>query len=64
MCFLTILCSTMAASRGGRPFSTDSNKIDEPFKVEEAETVNVPPPPTEKVYEMKARGFSLFCLYL
>lgn len=40
----------MAASRGGRPFSTDSNKIDEPFKVEEAETVNVPPPPTEKVY--------------
>uniref|UniRef100_A0A1S3BCB9 NAD(P)-binding domain-containing protein n=1 Tax=Cucumis melo TaxID=3656 RepID=A0A1S3BCB9_CUCME len=48
---------TMAACRSGRPFSTDSNKIDEPFKVEEAETVNVPPPPTEKVYEMKARGF-------
>lgn len=31
--------------------STDSTKIDEPFKVDEAGTVNVPPPqpPTEKV---------------
>ena len=26
------------------------NKVHEPFKVEEAETVNVPPPPTEKVF--------------
>lgn len=37
----------MAVSINGRSFCTDSNKIDEPFKVEEAETV--PPPPTEKV---------------
>ena len=39
-------------SINGRNFSTDSNKIDEPFKVEEAGTVNVPPPqpPTEKVF--------------
>ncbi|CAK9312773.1 unnamed protein product [Citrullus colocynthis] len=48
---------TMAASRGGRPFSTDSNKIDEPFKVEEAETVNVPPPPTEKLLVLGGNGF-------
>ena len=41
--------STIAASRNGRYLSTDSNKVDEPFKVEEAETVNVPPPSTEKV---------------
>lgn len=41
--------STMAATRNGRHLSTDTNKVDEPFKVEEAETVNVPPPPTEKV---------------
>ncbi|XP_038884089.1 uncharacterized protein At1g32220, chloroplastic isoform X1 [Benincasa hispida] len=55
---------TMAASRGGRPFSTDSNKIDEPFKVEEAETVNVPPPPTEKLLVLGGNGFvgSHICL--
>jgi hypothetical protein len=39
----------MAVSSNGRYLSTDSNKVDEPFKVEEAETLNVPPPPTEKV---------------
>lgn len=38
-----------SSSGGGRYLSTDSNKIDEPFNVEEAETVHVPPPPTEKV---------------
>ncbi|XP_022131798.1 uncharacterized protein At1g32220, chloroplastic [Momordica charantia] len=48
---------TMAASRGGRPFSTDSNKVDEPFKVEEAETINVPPPPTEKLLVLGGNGF-------
>ncbi|KAA0064867.1 uncharacterized protein E6C27_scaffold82G001800 [Cucumis melo var. makuwa] len=48
---------TMAACRSGRPFSTDSNKIDEPFKVEEAETVNVPPPPTEKLLVLGGNGF-------
>lgn len=40
----------VSASSGGRYLSTDSNKIDEPFNVEEAETVRVPPPPTEKVW--------------
>ena len=39
----------MAATRNGRHLSTDSTKVDEPSKVEEAETVNVPPPPTDKV---------------
>ncbi|KAI3863196.1 hypothetical protein MKW92_044399 [Papaver armeniacum] len=33
-------------------FTTDSNKVDEPFKVPEAETVHVPPPPTEKVLKV------------
>jgi hypothetical protein len=37
-------------SINGRAFTTDSNKVDEPFKVEEAETVPPPPPPTEKVF--------------
>ncbi|KHN04122.1 Hypothetical protein glysoja_050264 [Glycine soja] len=36
-------------SISGRNLCTDSNKVHEPFKVEEAETVNVPPPPTEKL---------------
>ena len=41
----------MAVSNNGRYLSTDSsNKVDETVKVEEAETVNVPPPPTEKVF--------------
>lgn len=39
----------MAGSSNVRYLSTDSNKVDEPFKVQEAETVNIPPPPTEKV---------------
>lgn len=39
----------MDAPRNGRYLSTDSSKVDEPFKVEEAETVNIPPPLTEKV---------------
>lgn len=41
--------SATAAFRNGRCLSTDSNKVDEPLKVEEAETVDIPPPPTEKV---------------
>ncbi|KAB5513793.1 hypothetical protein DKX38_027699 [Salix brachista] len=48
---------TIAASRNGRYLSTDSNKIDEPFKVEEAETVNVPPPSTEKLLVLGGNGF-------
>lgn len=50
LCFLALMCIRfVSASSGGRYLSTDSNKIDEPFNVEEAETVHVPPPPTEKV---------------
>lgn len=36
---------------------TDSSKTDEPFKVEEADTVNVPPPPTEKLLVLGGNGF-------
>ncbi|KAF8399203.1 hypothetical protein HHK36_015068 [Tetracentron sinense] len=48
---------TMAASRNWRLISTDSNKVDEPFKVEEAETVDVPPHPTEKLLVLGGNGF-------
>ncbi|KAJ4961134.1 hypothetical protein NE237_021044 [Protea cynaroides] len=52
----------MATSRHGRLLTTDSNKVDEPFKVEgtkveEAETVNVPPSPTEKLLVLGGNGF-------
>ncbi|CAD5331349.1 unnamed protein product [Arabidopsis thaliana] len=47
----------VSASGGGRYLSTDSNKIDEPFNVEEAETVHVPPPPTEKLLVLGGNGF-------
>ncbi|KDP33474.1 hypothetical protein JCGZ_07045 [Jatropha curcas] len=47
----------IAASRSGRHLSTDSDKVDEPFKVEEAETVDVPPPPTEKLLVLGGNGF-------
>lgn len=47
----------MPASRNGRYLSTDSNKVDETFKVEEAETVNAPPPPTEKLLVLGGNGF-------
>lgn len=49
--------NAMAATRNGRHLSTDTNKVDEPFKVEEAETVNVPPPPTEKLLVLGGNGF-------
>ncbi|CAL5434858.1 unnamed protein product [Camellia sinensis] len=39
----------MAVARNGRFLSTDSTKVNKPFKVEEGETVNSPPPPLEKV---------------
>lgn len=48
-CFVVGIEIRFVYSGGGRYLSTDSNKIDEPFNVEEAETVHVPPPPTEKV---------------
>lgn len=55
--------NTMAVSGNGRYMTTDSTKVDEPFKVdktskvEEAETVDVPPPPTEKLLVLGGSGF-------
>lgn len=48
---------TIGASRNGRLLSTDSNQREEPFKVEEAETINVPPPPSEKLLVLGGNGF-------
>ncbi|PKI48200.1 hypothetical protein CRG98_031465 [Punica granatum] len=45
------------AGRNGRYLCTESNKVDEPFKVEEAETVDAPPPPTEKLLVLGGNGF-------
>ncbi|KAJ0103001.1 hypothetical protein Patl1_05739 [Pistacia atlantica] len=39
----------LAASGNERYLLVDCNKYDEPLKVEEAETIDMPPPPTEKV---------------
>ncbi|KAJ7966323.1 NAD(P)-binding rossmann-fold protein [Quillaja saponaria] len=47
----------MTMSTNGRYLSMESNKVDEPFKVEEAETVNVPPPPTDKLLVLGGNGF-------
>ncbi|PPD66676.1 hypothetical protein GOBAR_DD36450 [Gossypium barbadense] len=47
----------MGGPKNGRFLSTESKKIDEPFKVEEAETVNVPPPPSEKLLVLGGNGF-------
>ncbi|WCJ30459.1 NAD(P)-binding Rossmann-fold superfamily protein [Euphorbia peplus] len=47
----------MAVPVSGRCLTTDSNKVDEPFKVEEAETVDVPPPPSEKLLVLGGNGF-------
>ncbi|XP_022855533.1 uncharacterized protein At1g32220, chloroplastic-like isoform X1 [Olea europaea var. sylvestris] len=58
--------SNIAASRNGRFLSIesnkttdckDSNKVNEPFKVEEAETVHAPPPPSEKLLILGGNGF-------
>ncbi|MCD7446415.1 hypothetical protein HAX54_006024 [Datura stramonium] len=49
--------SSVVSSRNVRFLSTESNKTDEPFKVEEAETVNMPPPPTEKLLVLGGNGF-------
>ncbi|XP_055819941.1 uncharacterized protein At1g32220, chloroplastic [Solanum dulcamara] len=48
---------SFASSRNVRFLSTESNKTDEPIKVEEAETVNMPPPPTEKLLVLGGNGF-------
>lgn len=47
----------MAVARNGRFLSTDSTKVDEPFKIEEGETVNSPPPPSEKLLVLGGNGF-------
>ncbi|XP_071705461.1 uncharacterized protein At1g32220, chloroplastic-like [Rutidosis leptorrhynchoides] len=44
-------------TRKGRCLSTESNKIDEPLKVEEAQTVNIPPPPADKLLVLGGSGF-------
>ncbi|CAN6539553.1 unnamed protein product [Malus baccata var. baccata] len=49
--------SVSDALKNVRYLTTDSNKVDEPFKVEEAETVNVPPPPTDKLLVLGGNGF-------
>ncbi|EFH46998.1 hypothetical protein ARALYDRAFT_916279 [Arabidopsis lyrata subsp. lyrata] len=46
-----------SVSGGGRYLSTDSNKIDEPFNVEEVDSVHVPPTPTEKLLVRGGNGF-------
>lgn len=43
--------------RSGRLLSMDSNKVDEPFKVEEAETVKPESPGPEKVLVLGGNGF-------
>ncbi|WOK95215.1 hypothetical protein Cni_G03922 [Canna indica] len=43
--------------RYGRSLSTESNRVDEPLKVEEAETVRAPPPPSEKLLVLGGNGF-------
>ncbi|KAK1297174.1 Uncharacterized protein QJS10_CPB15g00944 [Acorus calamus] len=49
--------SALVSSRNARLFSTDSNPVDEPIKVEEAETVNMPPLPSEKLLVLGGNGF-------
>ncbi|XP_044472022.1 uncharacterized protein At1g32220, chloroplastic-like [Mangifera indica] len=44
-------------SRVVRYLSNDSNKVDEPHKVEEAETVDVPPATSEKLLVLGGNGF-------
>ncbi|XP_038978335.1 uncharacterized protein At1g32220, chloroplastic-like [Phoenix dactylifera] len=48
---------TSGLLRYGRLLSTDSNHIDEPFKVEEAKTVKVPPSPSDKLLVLGGNGF-------
>lgn len=49
--------SSVAASENHWLLCTDPNKTDEPFKVEEAETVDTPPPPSEKLLVLGGNGF-------
>ncbi|KAK6249315.1 hypothetical protein QUC31_020880 [Theobroma cacao] len=47
----------VGGSKNGRFLSTESDKVDDPFNVEEAETVHVPPPPPEKLLVLGGNGF-------
>ncbi|KAK6274217.1 hypothetical protein POUND7_011300 [Theobroma cacao] len=47
----------VGGSKNGRFLSTESDKVDDPFNVEEAETVHVPPPPSEKLLVLGGNGF-------
>ncbi|CAL5358772.1 unnamed protein product [Camellia sinensis] len=47
----------MVVARNGRFLSTDSTKVNEPFKIEEGETINSPPPPSEKLFVLGGNGF-------
>ncbi|ONK79000.1 uncharacterized protein A4U43_C01F1840 [Asparagus officinalis] len=47
----------LAFAQSGRLLSTESNRGDEPFKDQEAEPVNVPPPPSEKLLVLGGNGF-------
>ncbi|KAI4337219.1 hypothetical protein L6164_015664 [Bauhinia variegata] len=49
--------TAITTSKNGRHLCTDSNKVDEPFIVEEAETINAPPPPTNKLLVLGGNGF-------
>ncbi|KAF7130023.1 hypothetical protein RHSIM_Rhsim10G0066000 [Rhododendron simsii] len=49
--------SAVAASRNGRLLSTGPTKVEEPVQVDEAETVEAPPPPTEKLLVLGGNGF-------
>ncbi|KAK4274512.1 hypothetical protein QN277_017720 [Acacia crassicarpa] len=49
--------NAITIAKNGRYLCTDSNKVDEPFKAEEAETINTPPPPTEKLLVLGGNGF-------
>ncbi|KAK9065663.1 hypothetical protein SSX86_015064 [Deinandra increscens subsp. villosa] len=51
------LLNTLGSTGRGRYLSTESNKIDEPLKVEEAETVHTPPPLVEKLLVLGGNGF-------
>ncbi|KAL7599420.1 uncharacterized protein At1g32220, chloroplastic [Lactuca sativa] len=53
---LSRLSNTWGSIGRGRYLSTESNKIDEPLKVEDAETIN-PPPAAEKVLVLGGNGF-------
>lgn len=62
-----MICRNVGLLRNVRLLSTDSidpNKVDEPFKVEEAETVQAPPPPSEKVIQTDLLDNSLELLVL